>query len=201
MRTCTTVKRILRGIRFSIALKEESYAFLVWSVRVESWHNHDLPWQIPYKAGRTENWLAQSVEAFDCELKCCFWSPTCVCNTHTCTHKIIWKTWCSSHQYVIFQKSCNIGSDKKKKTNPDPERHWTPQQLKFQYFHFEKHYNNIQENRALEDAFCLYTVFLNNSLALEFATTQVSSKTVGTARQRHQMLYNINHSPLTLLVV
>lgn len=115
MRTCTTVKRILRGIRFSIALKEESYAFLVWSVRVESWHNHDLPWQIPYKAGRTENWLAQSVEAFDCELKCCFWSPTCVCNTHTCTHKIIWKTWCSSHQYVIFQKSCNIGSDKKKK--------------------------------------------------------------------------------------
>lgn len=106
MRTCTIVKRILRGIRFSIALKEESYAFLVWSVRVESWHNHDLPWQIPYKAGRTENWLAQSVEAFDCELKCCFWSPTCVCNTHT--HKIIWKTWCSSHQNVIFQKSCNM---------------------------------------------------------------------------------------------
>lgn len=86
MRTCTIVKRILRGIRFSIALKEESYAFLVWSVRVESWHNHDLPWQIPYKAGRTENWLAQSVEAFDCELKCCFWSPTCVCNTHTHTY-------------------------------------------------------------------------------------------------------------------
>lgn len=42
----------------------------------------------------------------------------------------------------------------------------------------------------------LYTIFLSNSLALEFTTPQVSSKAVDTARQRHQMLYNINHSPL-----
>lgn len=83
MRTCSIIKKVLRGIRFSIALKEESYTFLVWSVRVEPWHNHDLPWQIPYKAGRTENWLTQSVEAFNCKLKCCFWSPTCICNTNT----------------------------------------------------------------------------------------------------------------------
>lgn len=83
MRPCTIIERLLRGIRFSIALKEESYTFLVWSVRVESWHNHDLPWQIPNEAWGAEHWLTQPVEAFHCKLKCCFWSPTCICNTHT----------------------------------------------------------------------------------------------------------------------
>lgn len=119
MRTCTTVKRILRGIRFSIALKEESYAFLVWSVRVESWHNHDLPWQIPYKAGRTENWLAQSVEAFDCELKCCFWSPTCVCNTHTYTQDYL-KNLMFFTPICHFSKIMQHWKWQKKKNKPRP---------------------------------------------------------------------------------
>lgn len=106
MRTCTIIKRVLRGIRFSIALKEESYAFLVWSVRVESRHNHDLPWQIPHEAGRAEDWLTQPVEAFNCKLKCCFWSPTCICNTHThnCLKHLMFFTprWPTSCNVSVF---------------------------------------------------------------------------------------------------
>lgn len=187
MRTCTIIKRVLRGIRFSIALKEKSYAFLVWSVRVESRHNHDLPWQIPHEAGRAEDWLTQPVEAFNCKLKCCFWSPTCICNTHT----QLFET-----PHVLHSKMTNIMQRERvscggilEATRTSPSQ-WTTKLLTFQFFPFEKRRNPMQANRALQDVFLLYTISLNVSLAVGFVTTPVSSKAADAARQRHQMLYN-----------
>lgn len=188
MRTCTIIKRVLRGIRFSIALKEESYAFLVWSVRVESRHNHDLPWQIPHEAGRAEDWLTQPVEAFNCKLKCCFWSPTCICNTHT--HTIVWNTSCSSLQddqhhatWACFMW-WDIGSNK---NIPIPVNYLITD---VSIFSFWKTPQLHAANRALQDVFLLYTISLNVSLAVGFVTTPVSSKAADAARQRHQMPYN-----------
>lgn len=65
-----------RGIRFSIALEKESYAFLVWSVWIKAWHHHNLPWQISHKTRRAKDRLTQSAEALDSELKGRLGAPT-----------------------------------------------------------------------------------------------------------------------------
>lgn len=83
VRTCTISKRLLRGVRLSIALKEEAHTLLVRSVGVEPRHHHDLPRQIANEARRAEHGLTQPVEALHCKLKCGFWSPARICNTHT----------------------------------------------------------------------------------------------------------------------
>lgn len=89
--------KLLRGVRFSIALEKESYAFLVWSVWIKAWHHHNLPWQISHKTRRAKDRLTQSAEALDSELKGCLGAPTGVCK----------KTCHQSQSQGINQKHIN----------------------------------------------------------------------------------------------
>lgn len=89
--------KLLRGVRFSIALEKESYAFLVWSVWIKAWHHHNLPWQISHKTRRAKDRLTQSAEALDSELKGCLGAPTGVCK----------KTCHQSQSQGINQKRMN----------------------------------------------------------------------------------------------
>lgn len=91
--------KLLRGVRFSIALEKESYAFLVWSVWIKAWHHHNLPWQISHKTRRAKDRLTQSAEALDSELKGCLGAPTGVCK----------KTCHQSQSQAINQKHINTG--------------------------------------------------------------------------------------------
>lgn len=89
--------KLLRGVRFSIALEKESYAFLVWSVWIKAWHHHYLPRQISHKTRRAKDRLTQSAEALDSELKGCLGAPTGVCK----------KTCHQSQSQGINQKRMN----------------------------------------------------------------------------------------------
>lgn len=95
------IETVLRGIRFSIALEKESYAFLVWSVWIKAWHHHNLPWQISHKTRRAKDRLTQSAEALDSELKGRLGAPTRVCKKTRCQSQrpsITGRQWKQQHR-------------------------------------------------------------------------------------------------------
>lgn len=70
----------LRRVGFRIALQEEANTLLVWPIRVESWHHHNLPGQVAHKAGGAEHWFTKTAKTLHHKAEGGFWPPTSICN-------------------------------------------------------------------------------------------------------------------------